>query len=898
MKKNNRYIQKHADDLLKHILRNLFFLNKNMSLGEHPSKEGEEIGIDFFFEVYNEKPKHISLFLNQNKGTDNLKLIKKKTDINFGKISFQISLRHAEYFYFELEQPLIFTLCDITNQNVYWYDIQNDSSLPDKISNQKKLGKESLQIYIPVENCLNEQTFETLLDRINYAKYNQIWKNGIVTGNIKADYSAIESNLQGQNIIDKILGCINFFEGIIVFPPQIISQLYPFRMGEGTYIREFALFTDNEEFYDFISSLYIENEKIMCSINDEFVVNISDKLKEIVNFFQVNNIHHIYWNGKGKKTKYNFCIHNLFHYEKCDCERCNFDRLDYIKTKELLEITEYTSHYELLRKGYTYFLIGDFINSAKVFFNIYKEAEKTTHPIMYTISKYNLINLRKLIKTSYYKGEHKEEKIKLLQDLELIIFDIDEGFIKQYAPHFIDIYKNIKNLEFYNNVKDSIDECYSDIQRYYFSDKYGGVRSQTKYDELIFTFLRFNSFLEHNFIIFHHYQEYADVSKKILESIFALYSLKHPDAIRYEKFDWTILKMWIFNVETDYSKYLLQKYYIKNIRIDEDLSIVDRINELLSNLIKSSDYLQEFTGFFKPIRLQQILDNITLITNNISVPLQNKELLISKILEFCETENGEKFIPESGIINFAKSNEVIISKQLLKRMLEVMSSVDKYSRYNYSEILGIYLKKCNQKESVSFIKKILKISSFDEINFVTNENTMDKLFSSFPSFGDYEKSIIKLTIEKCLNESFNPELYYNAILFDMVDFDISQFDYFIDTIPDMSSYDNNTLSRTGLDNIRLGQVINIIYKFDLQIDDKFKQLINKSCLKRQNYYKWLMDIDGFDYHNFDPYWIVEYRTIYYFKQFKKSKCLKQEILKTLKDNYSEGVAKIYFESIA
>lgn len=59
-----------------------------------------------------------------------------------------------------------------------------------------------------------------------------------------------------------------------------------------------------------------------------------------------------------------------------------------------------------------------------------------------------------------------------------------------------------------------------------------------------------------------------------------------------------------------------------------------------------------------------------------------------------------------------------------------------------------------------------------------------------------------------------------------------------------------------------------------------------------------MDIDNYDYSKFDPYWILEYKTIYYFNQFKKSQKLKEELYKCLGENYIEGVAKIYFKNFA
>lgn len=64
-----------------------------------------------------------------------------------------------------------------------------------------------------------------------------------------------------------------------------------------------------------------------------------------------------------------------------------------------------------------------------------------------------------------------------------------------------------------------------------------------------------------------------------------------------------------------------------------------------------------------------------------------------------------------------------------------------------------------------------------------------------------------------------------------------------------------------------------------------------------DYYCRVMDIDNFDYSMFDLYQILEYTAIYYLEKFKKSKRLIAELSKSLKENYIEGIAKLYFENL-
>ena len=893
MKIDNRYIQKEADDLLKSTLRNLF-QNHNMSLGEHQSKEGEEKGIDYFFEVFREKGEHVLLVLNQNKGTfDGLKIIKKKGNENFGKISYKLEdLRHADYFYYQLDDPLIFTVCDLENKKVYWYDIQNDNTLPERIAKQKEQGKNSIQLYISTCNILNEGTFDRLLKQIDYSMYNQRRKKEALNKDIEADYMRTQDKTENKNIIDKIIYALKLFEGISVLPTIVITQLYPFKGTERrTYISGYNFYTDNEEFFDFMNTISLCNDELQLNNNIIYVENQKEKLLQIVKFFQVNHISHLRWGGSNPKGQ--ICLHNLFQYKKCDCERCNFDRLNYKRTKELLQNNVSNTYYEVLRKGYTYYLMGDYVNSACEFLKVYKTANKTANPISYTISTYNLIKLRGLIEFSFY-GSNKYD---ILKQLELIRFVNDEQFVMEHAPYFLDVYRDIKEKKFYNNVRNTVDNLYWEIQKKAFEDKTGTWHSQNDYSELESSFHRFNSYLEHNFIIFNYYREYGDLSKKVLECFIALYSLKNPVAQRLKKFDWYMLELWIFNIDEVCTRYLIHKYDIKKIKIYKQPVVVEKLNELIDNLILSKDCVKELTGMFKPIKPQNILNSIVIVSQLIDIPFEDKKQILFKVLDFCESNDNIYHLPDNGLINFVWDKEDLLSKDELKRILDILF-LDNSWKFGLGRIINMYVNKCNETEILQFIKEVLKIDSINDIDFEKKEGYLQYLFYAFTLLGENLKNELGLLIQKSLKKKFDDKLYDTAIIFDLIEFDETLFKRFVDTVPDMSNVDNNEgLSFGNFENIRINQVINICYKYGLEFDEGLRKLCDKAHCGWKDYFAWLMDIDGFDYIKFKHYWVLEYQTIYYYDRFRKSEILKKEIVQALNSDYIEGVAKLYFKHL-
>ncbi|KFC19301.1 DUF4365 domain-containing protein [Chryseobacterium sp. FH1] len=893
MNYDNDYIRKEADDKLKGKFRKLFHQN-NMKLKEHSASAGEDNGTDFYFDVTNEKEEHIFFFRNQNKGTFNdLPIIKNKDDVNFGKIYHTISLRNAINYYTEFDEAIIFTICDLNTNIIYWYDIQNDTTLKERIVKQQSDGINSIQIYISTENILNEESFEVFLKEINFSKINQIRKKKILGGNIEADYSKTKTDTEDKHVIDKIDYTLKLFEGIKVLPAKIIIQLYPFKGTENnTFINEFELYTDNEEFFDFMNGLCLKDDELEVESKEMFVENQKDKLRKIISFFQVNHIHHIRW--KGKNPKLQICVHKLYRYGKCDCERCNLERLNLKRTNTLLnDDLKEGGNYETLRRGYTYYLLGDYKNSADIFLSVYNESDRSNNPIIYTISTYNLTRLKKLIKFNYYE----DDRDTILEKLSSIDFDIDEPFINRNAPYFLDIYKGIKESRYFDDIEDEIENSFKEIQKLSFDDKFGGWISENGYYKLKSTFLRFTTYLEHNFIIFNQYSEFKNLSKKVLESIFALYTLKNPLTDKYEKFDWSILEMWIFSVDIGYSKYLLNKYNIKRIKIDDDyFKIIDKLNELIENLINSNEYINDFTNWFNPMRIDYILSKIVLITSFLDVEFKEKEKIILNIIHLGKMLEDKHIIPYDELVNFVEKNENEINKDLVKEIIDLFF-FDEHKRFGFGRVLNIYSEKSSQLEIENLIKTVLKIENLEDIEINLDNRYLGKLLYSFTYLNEDLKIQIKNKIIEKLKENFDDKLYNLAVIYDIIDFDNEFFEKFISTIPDMSNVENNRHPFRSEENFRLTQTINLIFKYNIEIDNKLKSLVNKSHPNYFEYYSWLMDIDNYDYSKFNPYWILENQTVHYFERFKKSQKLKEELSKCLKENYIEGVAKIYIEEL-
>ena len=83
-------------------------------------------GVDFQYELEDKlSGQTLHLFKIQNKGTES-DLVPLKNTKHKGFISFQLKLRNAIYYRYELPLSLIFTISDIKANKVYWHPIQLD----------------------------------------------------------------------------------------------------------------------------------------------------------------------------------------------------------------------------------------------------------------------------------------------------------------------------------------------------------------------------------------------------------------------------------------------------------------------------------------------------------------------------------------------------------------------------------------------------------------------------------------------------------------------------------------------------------------------------------------------------------------------------------------------------
>ena len=831
------------------------------------------------------------LFLLQCKGVNKTPKILKGEN----SFSFTMKLRHANYFFHELTEPLVFMVCDITEEKVFWYSVQLDTQLKNKIIEQASLGKKTLQVKIQAENILNEDNFERFLEDLKESQKAQLHKKREHL-NLKASYDEVNIIFKELNAVEGILKFFEMFEGINVFPTFIINKIKIFTGERGNLYSE-ILSTDNEKFYDFIDNLYVKGEIFHLKNGDvdyASLTDFQDKIRHILNFFKVNWITHITWCGKSKKTNNRICVHDLFISKRCDCERCSYNRLNFSRAIELLNTEDESVANEYrLRKAYTYYLISDYEKSFKELKKIITNVTISKTPGLYIVAKYNLLQLKKLAKWGYFNNVGYE----IHKELEEETFALDEILMPNY---FLDIFKRISENEFVNNAVWDIDNKLNEIQKNWRSDQFGGSSNNSYARNLIVDFLRAYNFVEYNHLIYNDYREFEVMVNKTLEGIFALYAINNPASSKYDHFGYTIIDMWLFHAEPRQIKHLLSKYRLKSLNMEFSDIEFERLNEYINNLINSIPIItQNFKNenFTHNDKIKKIIQNYLLIIGVANLPENKKNILLNRYLLLIETI-GEWYFTSFDYLETFLNYAGDINLENLEKIISILISHNHYNHDVFSTTIDIYSKKFDDVEQLeNALKKIFTIEEFISDDFCDRNKFSDLIFMINRLTRETKESI-KIDIQKRLNENFDSELFYAFSIFGVLDFNDSLMKKFLDLTPDLTKKQTGSELLTGrkeLKNYHLDKVINLMFHFDKEFTQEIRALSSRAVDKE--YYDWIMNIDNYDYSNFNSYWILHYQTESYFKAYRKSAKLKEEIINSLKKKCIEGVAVLLINKL-
>lgn len=706
-----------------------------------------------------------------------------------------------------------------------------------------------------------------------------------------------EETRKQPNILEALVFLFEKFENLLVIPLSILSKLYPFSKTDdsATYYSQFSLYTDNDDLFEFFDKLSAGNfSQVPGHETSEGDFNI--KVKSIIDVLKFNLIHHLY---RIDHRSERICIHKLFENSQCTCERCCYERFDFNGSSNAIKgDVGHLNNFEALRHTYVHYQFGNF-KTAYELYKILRDRFYAENKYMsYFICQYNLTNLLFFFRTHYWK----EDRDTILTELRGINLDVelmkvkDEGLDKEQVLFL----KWINEERFMDRAIWSVTKTVREIRRSHHSDQFGGFTSNSNLNELLVGCAQMSIFIGMNFIIYDDFSEYSEIIYVAFEGFVAAASIQNGQSSKLNKFNDFIIDLALFYGESEVIDGIFNKYHLKSLKYKipeegEQTPFFTRIDNFCAsaNGVESLiDMGSDEPNYFFRDKYNRYFKNIIVIMSRMEMSEADLNKYMYRLLEIVQQVD---FINPASFAEFHRlldHKSYFLSQQNFENLLLISLTIKKYYKTSSISTFVDRYKQAHPYYILSNIKIIEALLKPFENHDVSKGKLVDLLDFWGIATPDL-KIMIKEKIELQLAQNFYADLYYTAVMEDAIDY-FPLLDEFIKTVPRTSNQVTFRESFTGQKddkNYRLNELINLGYKYNLDLQEERFQSLHEE----NPYYKWLLNLETFDYSQFIPYWLLEYKTTHYFNAFKKIPKIHEEIKKSMLKHPMEGLSQIYFK---
>jgi len=681
----------------------------------------------------------------------------------------------------------------------------------------------------------------------------------------------------------------DLYKEISFIPTHILRRYYPFADNErsNAYYHTFTMHNVKDSLLEFFSTIEIREDKTIAFKNESLLEGIVD-YKEKIEFVLKRLTYNLVFGVSGSTGKYSVNTH-YYNPVYCNCCRCAFNRFEFRNVFKNLEI-ETTDLKEKLKVAYIHCQVGNLNNSASLFLEIAQQAYTEKKYITYFIAKYNLKQLGSFLNNYVYNREVNLELVNKLTKIDPL-----EEAVKLKTHTDYDLLSFIAQEDYFSDAFQNIREAVNDIVEHYYSQLNGGWSNNQHILKLNEAFAKLETFLNSNYILFDQYSNFEKLFEAVTEGLLASHAITESQGQRLEVFDdYWVHKLMLYGKKKTILKYFY-RFKLKSLRYNSSSNERDSFIDLAENLFQNNYSANTSVHVtFSNIYFENIYDKTFANTLTMASLLELNDTVLNRFGEllfaFLQTENKLSHSSIESIILFFKRKARKIDKEILYKYFTYFLYNDKFHK---SEILESVIE--------CFPDNSLEISEKDFETLVNRSTSVcDKckeihspeiLIDLFDKVGIDLQKLISVKIQTALEDNFNFRLYYLATLNDIIPLDKAKlFSLIKDINVNEKTYTFRSLF-SGIDDYRnhyVDEILNLCFKFEIYTSaiefQKFKEI--------GKYYEWLIDMNGFDYKNFNPEWVLDNQTYYYFKVMSKSEKLIRALREFLKANSHAGIEKV------
>lgn len=682
------------------------------------------------------------------------------------------------------------------------------------------------------------------------------------------------------SVIDELYETLNIYNDQLPFiPTHILCRLYPFKKIQIkhniTYHSAFSIHSNNDELEILTASNFEENIIFNISSTQFKIAEIYRKL----NYNLIFELHFIH-----SRKKINIRLSNV---KTCECLRCKFNQLDYYSSLSMLIEINAVSQVEQLKSAYLHYEFGNFKTSLQLFFSLYENSQQNNKSLLGLICLYNLKRLQHFIKAHFIATDNSVNGIferidALTLSAYMLKYSNEQSFVKENMKW---IAENSFYYDTYNNIVSIVDK----IRDHYYLQLTGGNSSNDNLRSLLSEFAEIDNYLNANFIIYTRYTEYHKLFDKILEGLFMSYALNTHQSSRLESFDDYLLLKIITYANTEKIMQYCNRYNISRLAYvrdqKESSSLEQTINNFFHNYPKliqlSNERLEEKAFFLKNEYRRIVLNMIVILTIIDHIP-ENFSVIALNLITLLTSEKAINTTDLKYVANFIFKKGKYFSKSCADSWLRMSLRRAWLHNEELFDAIQYQVNKCHKQLLISeeqLYETVLNCF-LEQCTLCNTKHGGHLLVKSYLLLSDQMRNSASEKIIKKLTENFDADLYYHVSIFGIIDFRL----FFNEYLESLAIGEQNLTFHKSFyereSNITdLNQLINLCLKNNTDLRDAvFNKFRGVSM-----YYDWLLDMDGFEYMNFNVEWILEYPTEYYLIAI-----FKIEEVKNIVANYIKG----------
>lgn len=718
-----------------------------------------------------------------------------------------------------------------------------------------------------------------------------------------ADYTPIfyvGDQEKEKKTIDQVYDALNVYHDQLAFiPTHMLARLHPFKTNNirhpEAYHSSFQLNSNNEELMRFLASFKIGKSNAIHLNTAEYKGHEKKAKAKILETFKKlnrNMIHSI--NGIGSST---FTDILLTRNEQCLCLRCTYNQFNIHQAFTLLDGNPQESIHETMKQAYMHYQFQQYGTALKLFNHVYENALSKGQHILMFICLTNLKRLSRLISNYGNATDHKT--LEVLRKIDTISLRQARLSIPLSNPFVNEVIDWIADDNFHGKALENITTTVEKIRDHHATQLNGGFSSNSNLDVLISQFAELDLFLESNFLVFNNYLEFEKVIDRLLEGLFITYSFNSRQDSRIAFINDYLIGRIIMFCNTDNIIKYYNKYHLKSLRYQKNNTSKSEIPAIAKvyfsglNKLYSSDEYRSKTYFLIFDKNRRIINNF-LVVFTLAEEAYNFDGILESFFPLLRREEIIQRNEVNALADLISRKGKYISDPWLKKLLKfAIENKQMHERKIFQAFHNLVLNH-NKPILIKNLDTFTNVqNSFLENCHLCNHAHTEILLPLIPLLSPKFKIEMQELLDKSLVQKFNADLYYMLAIGGLIDYTNHLHKFKELCVRPLGRMEGPVRPFMQGENVlyRLGELLNIYFKYELCTQEIFLEKFKGFS----DYYDWILDLDGFNYKKFNPLWILEYQTEYYFRKIFRSAKVKKHLVQFLKSNKHPVLSNLFIQ---